>query len=397
MTFEKLLKRARVPMLARPLLASALAALAIGCGNVSVRAQEDGEPPAVRLVEVASGLQSPTTIVHSGDGSGRLFVLEQPGRIRVIEAGQLIAEPFLDLSNRITAGGERGLLGVAFRPDYSETGEFFVNYTDLDGNTVVARFRVSGEPNLADPGSGQVVLQVEQPYANHNGGGLAFGPDGFLYVSLGDGGAGGDPHGNGQNLGTMLGTLLRIDVDGADPYEVPSDNPFVDREGALPEIWAYGLRNPWRFSFDRETGDLWIADVGQHMWEEINFQPAASEGGENYGWNVMEGAHCFEPSVGCDSEGLVIPVLEYDHDQGCSVTGGYRYRGGEIPGLTGVYVFGDYCSGQVWGATEGNGGWSPQPLLQTGFRISAFGEDEAGELYLADHGGGSIYRLTGDR
>ena len=369
------------------------------CGPNPATAQDDPEgapsgSPRLQLTEIAAGLQSPTAIVNAGDGSGRLFVLEQPGRIRVIEDGQLLTEPFLDIAGEISAGGEQGLLGLAFHPRYDENGRFFINYTDPAGDTVVAEYAVSSaNPNRADPGSERVILRVPQPYRNHNGGGLAFGPDGYLYISLGDGGAGGDPEENGQDLGTLLGSLLRIDVDSEDPYGIPEDNPFVDQEDARPEIWAYGLRNPWRFSFDRDTGDLWIADVGQNVWEEINFQGAASNGGENYGWDVMEGAHCFEPESGCDTEGLVLPVLEYDHDQGCSVTGGYRYRGSAIFGLEGTYLFGDYCSGQIWGASGSGADWTSEPLLSSGIRISAFGEDEAGELYVADHGAGTVYRI----
>jgi glucose/arabinose dehydrogenase len=390
------MKHSNRQVLLRSVPAAALLLFLAACKPTPASAQGNEELPRLAVTEVASGLQSPTTIVNAGDGSGRLFVLEQPGRIRVIANDQLLSEPFLDLTGRISAGGERGLLGLAFHPDYPENGLFFIDYTDPDGHTVVARYRVStADPNLADPASAREVLRVEQPFPNHNGGQLGFGPDGYLYVSLGDGGSGGDPQNNGQNLGTLLGAILRLDVDGAEPYAVPADNPFVDRQGARPEIWAYGLRNAWRFSFDRESGDLWIADVGQNVWEEINLQPGNSNGGENYGWRVMEGAHCFRPSEGCDRDGLTLPVLEYDHDQGCSVTGGYRYRGSELAGLAGVYTFADYCSGVVWGAREGeDGGWTSAELLSSGMRVSAFGEDEAGELYLADHGGGAVYRLA---
>jgi glucose/arabinose dehydrogenase len=389
------MKPSRFAIFHRPLPAAALLLLLVACKPSPAAAQAEADLPALALTQVATGLQSPTAIVHAGDGSRRLFVLEQPGRIRVMVDGELLSEPFLDISGQISAGGERGLLGLAFHPDYAGNGLFFIDYTDGAGHTVVARYRVSAQdPNRADPASAGEVLRVEQPFANHNGGQLGFGPDGYLYVSLGDGGSGGDPQDNGQNLGTLLGTILRLDVDGAEPYAVPADNPFVDREGARPEIWAYGLRNPWRFSFDRGSGDLWIADVGQNVWEEINLQPGDSVGGENYGWRLMEGAHCFQPAEGCDREGLTLPVLEYDHDQGCSVTGGYRYRGSAIGGLTGVYTFADYCSGVVWGAREGeDGSWTSSELLSSGFRVSAFGEDEGGELYLADHGGGAVYRL----
>lgn len=367
--------------------------------TAEAQGSEEWRAPALSLEEVATGLVSPTTITNADDGSGRLFVLEQPGRIRIVDGnGELLAEPFLDLTGSISSGGERGLLGLAFPPDFEENGLFYVNYTDEAGDTVVARYSVTGQDgNRADPGSATTILTVEQPYANHNGGGLAFGPDGYLYISLGDGGSAGDPHDNGQDTGTLLGSLLRIDVDTGDPYGIPADNPFADGDGGQPEIWAYGLRNPWRFSFDRETGQLWIADVGQNMWEEINRQPPDSGGGENYGWRLMEGTHCFEPRQGCERDDLVLPVLEYSHDHGCSVTGGHVYRGEAISELAGTYLYGDYCSGIVWGARGSGDDWSALELLDTGFMISAFGEDEAGEVYVADHQGGTIYRIVQDR
>ncbi|HEX7023137.1 MAG TPA: PQQ-dependent sugar dehydrogenase [Trueperaceae bacterium] len=349
----------------------------------------------IGLDEVASGLERPISMTHAGDGTGRLFVVEQTGRIRVIQDGRLLREPFLDLRSIVSCCGEQGLLGLAFHPDYEQNGRFFVDYTDATGNTVVAEYHVSEDADRAAPDSGRGLLQVEQPYDNHNGGQLAFGPDGYLYISLGDGGSGGDPHGNGQNLGTLLGKILRIDVDEGDPYAIPDDNPFAHQSGARPEIWAYGLRNPWRFSFDRQTGDLWIADVGQSQWEEVNLQPAGSQGGENYGWNVMEGAHCYQPDEGCDESGKVLPLLEYSHDEGCSITGGYRYRGETQPGLRGVYLFSDYCSGTIWGARQDEkGAWRSEVLLEPGFGITTFGEDEAGELYVADYGDGTIYRVV---
>ena len=363
-------------------------------------AQEDAtdNPQAeVMLEPFADGFTQPLFVTHAGDGSGRLFLVEQRGQVRVIEDGEVREEPFLDVSDLISCCGERGLLGLAFHPGFEENGLFYVNYTNTSGNTVVAEYRASDDLTEADPDSSTTLLTVPQPYGNHNGGHLAFGPDGYLYVGLGDGGSGGDPEENGQDLSTLLGALLRIDVDGgadSEPYGVPESNPFVNTEGARPEIWAYGLRNPWRFSFDRETGDLWIGDVGQNAWEEIDFQPVSSAGGENYGWDVMEGAHCFEPDTGCDETGLVLPVLEYPHSQGSSVTGGYRYRGAALPDLVGTYFFGDFTSGRIWGATEGEEGWSSSELLDTDFRISTFGEDEAGELYVVDYSGGTVYRLT---
>ena len=366
--------------------------------------QEDASnnPQAeVTLEPFADGFTQPLFVTHAGDGSDRLFVVEQRGQIRVIEDGDVREEPFLDVSNLISCCGERGLLGLAFHPDFEENGLFYVNYTNPSGNTVVAAYRASDDLTEADPDSGTTLLTVPQPYGNHNGGHLVFGPDGYLYIGLGDGGSGGDPEENGQDLSTLLGALLRIDVDGGadgEPYGVPESNPFVDTEGARPEIWAYGLRNPWRFSFDRETGDLWIGDVGQNAWEEIDFQPVSSAGGENYGWDVMEGAHCFEPDTGCDETGLVLPVLEYPHSQGSSVTGGYRYRGAALPELVGTYLFGDFTSGRIWGATETGdaegSGWSSKELLDTNYRISTFGEDEAGELYVIDYSGGALYKLT---
>ncbi|MBT4842297.1 MAG: glucose dehydrogenase [Anaerolineae bacterium] len=299
----------------------------------------------------------------------------------------------LDISKKVrTNGSEQGLLGLAFHPDYVENGFFFINYTDINGNTVIARYQVSGNANQADAKSEAVLLHIEQPYGNHNGGGLAFGPDGFLYIGLGDGGSGDDPHGYGQSLDTYLGKILRIDVDGSETYVVPADNPFLKGEG-LPEIWAYGLRNPWRFSFDSLTGDLYIADVGQDIWEEISFLPADAEGGANFGWNYMEGNHIFlqEPPA---SFGLIAPVAEYDHDEGCSVTGGVVYRGEEFPEWQGVYFYGDFCSGQVWGLLNVDGKWQSQSIFYTGTLISSFGEDENGALYLLDYNKNTLHKLS---
>ena len=254
---------------------------------------------------------------------------------------------------------------------------------------------VAGDPDQGDPGSEQIILRVEQPAANHNGGQIQFGPDGYLYIGTGDGGQAGDPWGNAQNPGALLGKMLRIDVMGADAYEIPSDNPLLDQPGAHPEIWATGTRNPWRFSFDRATGDLYIADVGQNLYEEVNFQPAASRGGENYGWDVMEGNHCFEPATGCDVEGLVLPVAEYDPGLGCSITGGYVYRGSRYPDMAGVYFYGDFCSGNIWGLRQDEAGdWETALLLETDLSISTFGEDAEGELYVASYNDGIVYQLV---
>ena len=350
--------------------------------------------PEIGFELVASGVPNVTSITHAGDGSGRLFLTTQPGQILIFDGSQVLPQPFLDISSVVLNGGERGLLGLAFHPNYAANGFFYVDYTDASGDTVVARYSVSGNPNAADPGSAAVILNVAQPFPNHNGGQLQFGPDGFLYIAMGDGGSGG----NGQNLGALLGKLLAIDVDGGVPYAIPPDNPFVGVQGARGEIWAYGLRNPWRFSFDRQTGDMFIGDVGQDMWEEVDFQPADSLGGENYGWRLMEGNHCFNPPVGCDDGSLTLPIIEYSHSLGgCSVTGGYRYRGAANPDLLGVYFFADFCTGQIWGATEDVfGGWLVAELLDTPFSINTFGEDENGELYFAHLSpfDGAIYRIV---
>jgi hypothetical protein len=286
---------------------------------------------------------------------------------------------------------------VAFHPNYESNGYFYVNYTDTGGDTVIARYTVSNNPNLADPVSGFTVLTIAQPYSNHNGGQLQFGPDGYLYIGMGDGGDAGDPDNFAQNPDSLLGKMLRIDIDSEIPYGVPPDNPFISDEKVRAEIWALGLRNPWRFSFDRSTGDLFIGDVGQNSWEEIDYQPAGSSGGENYGWRLMEGNSCFNPSSSCNNGSLTLPVLEYSHDFGCSVTGGYRYRGKDNPLLSGFYIYGDFCSGKIWGAKPGaDGKWSAEELLDTNLNISAFGEDENGELYVAHRAaaGGSVYRIV---
>jgi glucose/arabinose dehydrogenase len=349
-------------------------------------AQEDNVP--FQLTEIATGLLRPLYVTDAHDGSGRLFIVSRGGQIKIWQDGAVLDTPFLDVYGLIaTEGNEQGLLGLAFHPDYAQNGQFFIDYTDVNGDTVVARYTVSADdPNVADPASALQLLWVDQPYRNHNGGHLAFGPDGYLYIALGDGGNQGDPHNNAQNLGTLLGSILRIDVNNPDGYTVPPNNPFVNAANAQPEIWAWGLRNPWRFSFDRETGDLFIGDVGQNQWEEINFQPASSPGGENYGWSVYEGSHDYANTSTISDP--VMPILEYSHDEGCSVTGGYVYRGTAIPDLQGTYLYGDYCSGVLWGARQdASGAWQNVFTLQTGRGISSFGEDEAGELYLVDFNG----------
>jgi glucose/arabinose dehydrogenase len=336
---------------------------------------------------------------YAGDGSGRLFIVLQAGSIVIFDGKQVLPTPFLNVSSLLLSGGERGLLGLAFHPDYVNNGYFYVYYTRRpDGALVIARYSVSADdPNVADPASALILFTTDHPqFSNHNGGQLKFGPDGYLYAGPGDGGSGGDPFNRAQNLGEFLGKLLRFDVDSAEPYAIPPDNPFIGVEGARPEIWAYGLRNPWRFSFDRLTNDLYIADVGQNLWEEIDFQPASSTGGENYGWRRMEGFHCFNPSTNCDDGTLTLPVWEYGHGLGCSVTGGYVYRGEQYPALYGTYLYGDYCSGRIWGLTQDKAGnWSNEELARPAFPISTFGEDEAGEVYVARYASnGAIYHIV---
>jgi glucose/arabinose dehydrogenase len=361
------------------------------------------DPPLSLVLEpVATGLSNPIGLVDAKDGSGRLFVVLQGGQIRVIDDTGVRATPFLNLGALVSTGSERGLLGLAFHPDYESNGRFFVDYTDSAGNTVVARYQVSADPNVADPATAHTVLTVVQPASNHNGGQLQFGPDGLLYIGMGDGGGAGDPDDNGQRIDVLLGKLLRIDVDSAEPYAIPPDNPFVGVPAARPEIWAYGLRNPWRFSFDRVTGDLFIADVGQSAREEIDFEPRGAGGGLDYGWDVEEGSLCYDPDPGeppCGDPGLVRPVLEYDHSLGCSVTGGFRYWGSAYPHLRGWYLYGDYCSGRIWGATNTSGSWIAHELLLSGLSIASFGEDANGELYVVDRDAtsGTIYRITSPR
>ena len=337
----------------------------------------------------------PVDLQHAGDGTGRLFVVEQAGRIRVIVPGPQVrdAPVFLDLTDRVNSrGNEEGLLGLAFHPDYQDNGFFFVDYTASNPRrTVVARFSVrQDDPDRADAAHEKILLEVPQPYGNHNGGQIAFGPDGYLYVALGDGGSGGDPHGNGQNRKTLLGALLRIDVDTAGiPYGIPADNPFVGNDqGWREEIFAYGLRNPWRFSFDPETGRLWAGDVGQNRYEEVDL----IEKGGNYGWNVLEGFHCYESGPACRREGMKEPVFEYGRRDGSSITGGYVYRGPTLPDLNGTYLFADYVSGRVWSLALEDREVRPKMLVDSGLNISSFGVDEEGKVYLCAFDG-RIYRF----
>ena len=348
----------------------------------------------VQLTQIVAGLNRPLFLTHAGDGSGRIFIVEQTGLIRILENESLLGPPFLDISSgfNLISSGERGLLGLAFHPDYSSNGRFFINYirrVSGQDQTVIQEHQVSGNPNAADP-NGQVILTLDQPAATHNGGWLGFGPsDGYLYISAGDSGTPSNPSGRGQDLSTLLGKILRIDSDSGLPYGIPASNPFVGAQGARGEIWAYGLRNPWRASFDPLTGRLFAADVGQSTWEEVDI----IEGGKNYGWNIVEGPACFDPPVGCDMSGLEPPIHSYRHSFGRSVTGGYVYRGQRIPALVGDYIFGDYVTGRIWALTEGPGSWSSSELFDSNLNISSFGVDEDGELYAVDHGVGRVFRF----
>ncbi|MGI9077461.1 MAG: PQQ-dependent sugar dehydrogenase, partial [Gemmatimonadaceae bacterium] len=328
----------------RELLAMALVMSLCACSEndaLSQRQLPQSRDIVLALDTVARGLSNPLYLTAPA-GDSRLFIVEQHGLILVVENGSVIPTPFLDIASRITSGGERGLLSLAFHPRYASNGFFYVNFTDSNGDTRVERYRVSGNRNSADPSSAKLIITIGQPYSNHNGGLVMFGPDGMLYIGMGDGGSGGDPHGHGQNLQSLLGKILRLNVDGGDPYAIPVDNPYA-QGGGRPEIWATGMRNPWRFSFDPRGRFLYVADVGQNQWEEINAMPTQSAG-LNYGWNIAEGNHCYA-SPSCDLNGLVRPVLEYGRDQGCSVTGGFVYSGARMPALAGTYFYSDYCSG----------------------------------------------------
>lgn len=409
--------------------------------------------PELQLEHVVSDLQAPVYVTHAGDDSGRLFVVESPGRIRIIQNGLIQAEPFLDIRDRVrspasvpTASGEQGLLGLAFPPGFADKGYFYAFYTRMDGDNVLARYCLSADPNRAEAESEQVVLLLEHSaHPEHNAGQLAFGPDGYLYLGTGDSGGAGDPLVEAQNRASLLGKILRIDVEGSAynqgevdrkggfascrpstalsdqslRYAIPADNPFAQGRSEKPEVWALGLRNPWRFSFDRTTGDLYISDVGQNSREEINFQAAHFAGGANYGWNILEGSQCYSalPDSQPDSEagnepacqpppGNLPPVVEYGHGveegQGCAITGGYVYRGQASPGLEGIYFYADFCLGKVWGLRYWKGDWKTQLLADTPLKPSSFGEDQAGEIYLVHLGtgletDGAIYRLASVR
>lgn len=385
------------------LLASAILVGACAGGSASPTGATSGsDGPAgtgIALDVVADMLNAPLDVASAGDGSGRIFVVEQGGAIRVVANGELAPTRFLEIADRIASGGERGLLGLAFHPDFPTDPRFFVDYTDTMGDTVIASFRVDpATPDRADPASELVLLTITQPFPNHNGGALAFGPDGMLYIAMGDGGSGGDPQGNGQRLDTLLGKILRIDVRGPDataatPYAVPPDNPYASTADAMPEIWLTGLRNPWRMRFDEPTGDLWIGDVGQGDWEEIDVIHPGT-GGQNLGWNTMEGTHCFQAPT-CDQAGLTLPVAEYDHGSGCAVVGGVVAHDGAVPGIVDRYVFADECSGNIWALDPGGDDLrTPSLLLASGRSISAIGIGEDGAILMTDLGGGQLLRVV---
>ncbi len=381
-------------------LSFALVAFGVACGfGCSTSSgpndpNDPGDPGNVQLaVEVVAGNLSSPVYLTAPASDPRLFVVEQAGRVRIVKDGQLLGTPFLDISGRVRSGGERGLLSIAFHPDYASNGFFYASYTDNNGDTRIERYTVTADPDVADPNSAKLILAEPQPAGNHNGGLILFGPDGMLYIGLGDGGGRGDTYGNGQNLTTRLGAILRVDVDGGDPFAIPSDNPFVGVANARDEIWGYGLRNPWRFAFDPPDGVLYVADVGQNAWEEVN-AVSATAGGLNYGWNIMEGAHCFSPSSGCDQSGLVLPAVEYGHGDGCSITGGYVYRGSAIPELRGHYFYSDWCSGFLRSFRFANGTATDQREWAVGDlgNVLSFGVDSTGELYILS-GNGRVYRL----
>ncbi len=352
---------------------------------------------AVALDIVATGFASPVSVAAAGDGSGRLLVVEKVGRVRLATAGGPATEPFLDLADRVrSSGSEQGLLGLAFAPDFESSGRLYVSYTDLQGDSVISRLTVGGNPDRVDATTEEVLLRVPQPFSNHNGGHLAFGPDGMLWIGLGDGGSAGDPRGNGQDPSTLLGSMLRVDVSPQSGYVVPDDNPFVGDPDARDEIWATGLRNPWRYAFDRATGDLYVADVGQNRFEEVTVLGAAEPGGRNLGWNRMEGFSCY-PAGPCDQTGLTLPAVVYGHGEGCSVTGGVVVRDPAEPELDGRYLFADFCSGRIWGlAPGGASGWTVAEVGRHDGNPVGFGEGEDGAVYAVDIGSGELLRVRGE-
>lgn len=383
------MKAARLPSWV--LIALILAAIAIALFLLG------RDPAPIELKLIARNLSRPLGIVDANDGSGRLFIVGKLGEIAIYQGGEVLPTAFLDLRDQVQTRAERGLLGLAFDPDYAHNRYFYIHYTDRDDMTVIARYQTSDDPNRADPDSETILIRVEHATGNHHAGQLAFGPDGYLYIALGDGGSP-SSRANGQDRSTLLAKLLRIDVRNADqddglPYDIPTDNPFYGEEGLAWEVWAYGLRNPWRFSFDRATGDLYLADPGQDLYEEIDYQRADALGGRNYGWAIMEGRHCFPDGEVCDTAGQTVPVIEYPHEGGnLAVIGGYVYRGEAIPELQGLYLYGDFGSGRLW-ATSEERGWQSTELLDTDLRLTSFGEDQAGELYVVDIRG-KAYRVV---
>lgn len=342
------------------------------------------------LAPSVKGLTQPTFVAGPPDGSKRLFVLERDGRVRVADAnGQLHATPFLDVSQDTSTGTEEGMLGLAFDPAFAQNGYVYIDYTAKDASVHIVRYTVTpGRPDQVDPATAQTVMEIPKQSKYHNGGMLAFGPDGYLYVSIGDD----EQSEKAQDLTSIYGKILRIDVDSAQPYAIPPSNPFVNQAGARAEIWSYGLRNPWRFSFDRSTGDLWIGDVGDAKWEEVDMQPAGSHGGENYGWPILEGDECVVAEH-CHDGGLVAPLVTYGHDMNCAVMGGYVYRGQTAPGLTASYLFGDLCTGGIFTLRGADQGWARLELGFQPIKISSFGEDPSGDMYVVDLQGGVIYRI----
>ena len=371
---------------------------ASGCGSQfdsGTSNPPEGDEP-VALEQVASGLSFPVYLT-APEGDSRLFIVEKTGTIRIVKDGALLPAPFLDISALVSTGREQGLLGLAFHPQYAANGRIVVHYTDTAGHTRVAGYRASGDPDVADPASETSILETEQPFQNHNGGQVLFGPDGYLYIMLGDGGSADDPGGRGQSLADLLGSMLRVEPLEAGGYAVPPDNPFVGTTGARPEIWSYGLRNPWRVTFDPLNGDLYIADVGQRRWEEVNVSTSSDGAGKglNFGWNLMEGPDCF--GAPCDPAGLELPVLSYGHGEGCSITGGYVYRGSQYSSLTGNYFFADYCTGLIWSLfRQADGTWVQTLVLRSGRTLSSFGEDVNGELYLLDHSQGEVLQVQAE-
>lgn len=359
-------------------------------------------PSGYMAVRVATGLSQPVALTTPPGDTTRVFIVEKTGTIRILRGGQVLSRPFFNISTIVSNGSEQGLLGLAFHPQYASNGKFYVYYTDKPiGNIHVVEYLVSADPDSASATNREILFVDHSVNTNHNGGQVAFGLDGYLYIGLGDGGGGGDPDGNGQDLNALLGKILRIDVDSGSPYAIPAGNPFAGQAGKRGEIWSYGVRNPWRFSFDRSNGDMYIGDVGQDRFEEVDYEPAGM-GGRNYGWNRMEGKHCYPSGSGCNQTGLTLPVVEYDHNAGCSLTGGYVYRGSLHPELDGTYFYGDYCTGLVRSFRIMNGAaveekdWTQALRTEAGGAmrwISAFGLDAAGELYLVLIVDGDVYRL----